>query len=124
MDSDSQDFFEETANCSRTGFKTKFGRIARRLGLNVGLNREELSRLYEAAFLAALCNISFNGLGGCGGMIKPEKEPTRCKLEQSFMDARNNFYRSAGWKQLVAARRKFIETVLLTVAVDEQNLAH
>jgi hypothetical protein len=124
MDADSHDFFEETASCSRTGFKTKFGRIARRLGLNVDLTRDELSRLYEAAFLAALCHISFNGLGGCDGLIKPEKEPTRCKLEQSFMDARSNFYRSPGWKRLAAARKKSIETVFLTVKVDDENLAH
>ena len=123
MEDDRQDFFEELTSCSRSSFKTKFGRTARRLGLNAGLKREDLSRLYEAAFLAALCNISFNGLGGCGGAIKPEKEPTRRRLEQAFMDARENFHRSPGWKTLAAARKKSIEAVFLTVLVDEENLA-
>jgi hypothetical protein len=122
MDSESHDFFEETANCSRLGFKSKFGKLARRLGLNVGLTRDELSRLYEAAWLGALCNISFNGLGGCDG-IRPEKEPTRCKLEQSFMDARNNFYRSVGWKNLSPGHKKSIQSVFLTILVDDENLA-
>lgn len=124
MDADSQEFFEELASCSRTGFKTKFGRVARRLGLTLGLNRIELSRLHEAAFLAALCNISFNGLGGCGGEIKPEKEPTRCRLEQAFMDACENFYCSPGWKTLKPAQKKSIQTVFLSVSVSEENLAH
>jgi len=123
MDADSQDFFEELTSCSRTGFKAKFGRTARRLGLSEGLTRSELSRLYEAAFLAALCNISFNGLGGCDGEIRPEKEPTRRKLEQAFMDACDNFYRSNGWKVLGAARKKSIRSIFLSVSIAEENLA-
>jgi hypothetical protein len=124
MDSDSQDFFEELASCSRTGFKTRFSRTARRLGLNRGLSRGELARLYEAAFIAALCNISFNGLGGCGGEIRPDKEQTRCRLEQSFMDACDNFYRSPGWKVLKPAQKKSIHSIFLSVSVSEENLAH
>ena len=123
MSADSQDFFEELESCSRPGFKGKFGQVSRRLGLNGGLSRSELSCLYEAAFLAALCNISFNGLGGCGGEIKPEKEPTRRRLEQAFMDARDNFYGCSGWKRLPAKRKKSIQTVFLTVEVAEENLA-
>jgi hypothetical protein len=123
MDADSPEFFEELASCSRIGFKTRFGRTARSLGLNVGLKRSELSRLYEAAFLAALCNISLNGLGGCEGAIRPEKEPTRCRLEQAFMDACHNFYCSTGWKALTAAQKKSIRTIFLSVFVSEENLA-
>ena len=93
------------------------------MGLNNGLNRSDLSCLYEAAFLAALCNISFNGLGGCAGEIRPEKELTRCRLEQSFMDARDNFYRSAGWKSLKPAQKKSIKSIFLSVLVSEENLA-
>lgn len=122
MDADSQDFSEELENCSRTGFKGKFGQLSRRMGLKSGLNRSDLSRLYEAAFMAALCNISFNGLGGCGGEISPEKEHTRRRLEQAFMDARYNFYRCAGWKRLPAVRKKMIEGIFLTVLVFEENL--
>ncbi|HTL15908.1 MAG TPA: hypothetical protein VL793_01655 [Patescibacteria group bacterium] len=123
MNNDGQDFFEELASCSRASFKTRFGQLIRRMGLNAGLKRDELSRLYEAAFLAALCNISFNGLGGCEGQIRPENEPTRRRLEQSYMDARDNFCRSTGWKGLSAARRKSIQSVFLTVMVDDENLA-
>jgi hypothetical protein len=123
MDADSQDFSEELAGCSRPAFKSKFSRLARRLGLRDGLKRAELSCLYEAAFLAALCNISFNGLGGCGGEIRPEKESTRWRLEQAFMDARDNFYRCAGWQALTAAQQKSIRSIFLTVSVNEENLA-
>jgi hypothetical protein len=123
MDSDSQDFSEELENCSRTGFKGKFGQLARRMGLRSGLNRSELSRLYEAAFLGALCNISFNGLGGCGGEISPEKEPTRRRLEQAFMDARDNFCSCSGWKALPVGRKRQIRAIFLTVLVADENLA-
>lgn len=123
MDDDCPDFFDEMTSCRRPDFKTRFARTLRRLGLNAGLTREELSRLYEAAFLGALCNISFNGLGGCGGEIRAEKEPTRRRLEQAFMDARQNFYRCSGWKTLTAERRKSIESVFLTVEVGDENLA-
>jgi len=123
MDADSQDFSEELESCSRPGFKDRFSQIFGRLGLEGGLKPGEVSRLYEAAFLAALCNISFNGLGGCGGVIKPEKETTRCRLEQAFMDARDNFFRCAGWKSLPPARKKSIRAIFLTVLVAEENFA-
>jgi hypothetical protein len=123
MDADSQDFSEDLQNCSRAGFKGKFSQLSRRLGLKSGLNRSEFSRLYEAAFLAALCNVSFNGLGGCGGEIMPDKEPIRRRLEQAFMDARDNFFGCPGWKALPAARKKSIQAVFLTVLVSEENLA-
>jgi hypothetical protein len=124
MDADSQDFFEELETCSREGFKSKFSQLLRRMSLRDGMNRSELSRLYEAAFLAALCNVSFNGLGGCGGEIRPEKETTRRRLEQAFMDACDNFFRCAGWKTLSPARQKSVKSVFLSVAVSEENLAH
>lgn|SRR5690242_8367992 len=123
MDTNSQDFSEELESCSRPGFKTRFAQISRRMGLNGGLDRSELACLYEAAFLAALCNISFNGLGGCGGVIRPEKEATRRRLEQAFMDARDNFFGCSGWRTLPAARKKSIEAVFLTVLVAEENFA-
>jgi hypothetical protein len=123
MDADSQDFSEELESCSRPGFKSKFGQISRRMRLDGGLSRSELSRLYKAAFLAALCNISFNGLGGNGGIVKPEREATRCRLEQAFMDARDNFFRCPGWKALASARKKSIRSVFLTVLVAEENFA-
>ena len=124
MDADGQDFFEELASCPRDGFKTRFGRTARRLGLSKGLDRHELTCLYEAAFLAALCNISFNGEGGCGGEIRPEKELTRCRLEQAFMNACHNFYRCAGWRSMKRPQKESIQAVFLSVLINEDNLAH
>jgi hypothetical protein len=123
MDADSQEFFEELTSCSRSSFKPRFDRTVRQLRLNPALRQEELSRLREAALLSALCNISFNGLGGCAGEIKPEKEPTRRRLEHAFMDACNNFFRSAGWKKLPARQKQSVRNVFLTVVVDEENLA-
>jgi hypothetical protein len=123
MEADSQEFFEELGRCSSKGFKGKFGQLSRRMGLSGSLNRKELGRLYEAAFLAALCNISFNGLGGCDGEIKPEREPTRQRLEQAFMGACDQLYRCAGWKTLASNRKKSIQRTLLTVLVSDENLA-
>ena len=62
-------------------FPSHFSSSATRLRLGTVLDRTELKWLYEAAFLAALCNIAINGLGGCGGRIKPEREPNRRRLE-------------------------------------------
>src|SRR5260370_21740890 len=121
MEADSQEFFEELANCSSKGFKAKFAQISRRMGLSSGLNRNELCRLYEAAFLAALCKISFNGLGGCDGEIKPEREPTRRRLEQAFMGACDQLYRCAGWKSLASNQKKLIQKIFLTVLVADEN---
>ena len=123
MKSDGQDFSEELESCSRQGFKSRFGKICRRMGLDGGLSRGELSCLYEAAFLAALCNISFNGLGGCGGVIKPERESARRRLEQVFMDARENFFHCPGWQALPDTRQKSIQAIFLTVLVADENLA-
>jgi hypothetical protein len=123
MDAESENFFEELESCPREGFKVSFGKAARRLGLNSVLKRSEVLRLYEAAFLAALCNISVNGLGACEG-VKPEKEATRCRLEQAFMDACQNFYECDGWKVLTMLKKKSIQRAFLTVSVNEENLAH
>lgn len=123
MDPDAYAFSGELSGCSRTAFRTKFGRTARRLGLTNGLKRAEINRLAEAAFLGALCNIALNGLGGCAGEIPRENEPVRRDLEGAFMNACQNFYLSPGWRKLPAAQQKSIRAVFLTVAVDERNLA-
>lgn len=123
MEADNQDFYEELDSCPQPGFQKRFGQIVGRMGLDRGLDQSELSSLYEAAFLAALCTISFNGMGGCEGEIRPEKEPTRRRLEQAFTGARNKFFGSPGWKALPQAQRKAIEAVFLTVLVIESNLA-
>ena len=123
MDADSFDFSDELTGCSREAFRAKFGRTARRLGLNNALKRVELSRLCEAAFLAALCNIALNGLGGYAGEIRPENESVRRDLEGAYMNACRNFYLSSGWKKLPAPKKEAIRAVFLTVLVEEQNLA-
>ena len=97
--------------------------VSLRLGLGDALAADELSLLYEAAFLATLCNIAFNGLGGCGGEIKPERETSRIMLEREFMAARDNFFRSAGWKALPPTQRGSIEKIFLDVFVIQANLA-
>lgn len=124
MDAESQDFFEELESCPREGFKAGFAKSARRLGLHGVLKRSELACLHEAAFLGALCNVSFNGLGVCEGVIKPEKEAIRCRLEQAFMYACHNFYKCAGWESLDPGKKKSIQRLFLRVVVNEENLAH
>ena len=123
MNSDSNEFSEELTSCTREGFEAKFARIAHQMKLDGALKRQELARLSEAAFLAALCNIAFNGLGGCSGTTSPDKEITRRNLELAYMDARHNFQRSSGWKKLSAAQNESIYRVFLKVIVEDQNLA-
>ena len=79
--------------------------------------------LYEAAFLAALCNIAINGLGGCGGRIKPEREPNRRRLEREFMAARDKLYATFGWQALPPLVRHPVQTVFPRISVNENNLA-
>jgi len=70
-----------------------------------------------------LCNISFNGLGGCGGEIKPERETARIMLEREFMAARTRFFTSTGWKTLARHLRESIKNVFLSVRIAEANMA-
>jgi len=91
MKTDGQSFLDQLAGSSPDGFAVRFSRISTRLGLGVSLNGREVSLLYEAAFYATLCNIAFNGLGGCGGQVKPSREANRIDLEREFMAARDRF---------------------------------
>jgi hypothetical protein len=70
-----------------------------------------------------LCNIAINGLGGCGGRIKPEHEPNRRRLEREFMAARDKLYACAGWRALPPSVRHPIQIVFLRISVNEDNLA-
>ena len=83
----------------------------------------ELGFLYEATFRATLCNIAFNGLGGCGGEILPEREMSRRNLEREFMAAREKLYDSAGWEVLSASVKGSIKNIFLRILVSEENLA-
>jgi hypothetical protein len=123
MKKDDQDFLEELSGFPPNTFENTFLKITTRLGLEHALNGNELRLLYDAAFPAALCNIAMNGLGGCGGRIKPEREANRTRLENEFMAARDRFYASPSWKNLPAAQRGMIQRILLRVYVRPDKLA-
>lgn len=108
---------------SRTdGFAVRFSKISTRLGLGVCLTENEVNLLYQAAFYGTLCNIAFNGLGGCGDQARPARETNRIILEQEFMAARNGFLASQGWQRLCANQQHSIRGVFFHVTVDDDNL--
>jgi hypothetical protein len=123
METDGNVFLEHLSISSSNRFQSRFSRVSLRLGLGQFLKAEELHLLYEAAFLAALCNISFNGLGGCGGEIKPERETARIMLEREYMSARTRFFASVGWQDLKANLRESVKNVFLEVRIAEANMA-
>jgi hypothetical protein len=118
-----ENYLNELAGFPPRTFPSHFAGSATRLRLGTVLDRTELKWLYEAAFLAALCNIAINGLGGCGGRIKPEREPNRRRLEREFMAARDKLYATVGWQALPPFVRHPVQTVFLRISVNENNLA-
>ena len=123
MKTDGQIFLDRLASSSAEGFKVRFSKISTRLGLGVSLRGTELSLLYRATFYAVLCNIAFNGVGGCRGQIKPNREANRISLERKFMAAREKFWACAGWRALPAAQKGSIRSIFLHVFLTEDNLA-
>jgi len=123
MKTDGQNFLDRLANSSAEGFEVRFSKISSGLDLGASLRGSELSLLYQAAFYSALCNIAFNGLGGCDGQIKPSRELNRLSLERKFMAARDKFWGCAGWRTLPATQRESIVSIFLHVFVIEDNLA-
>jgi hypothetical protein len=123
MKTDGQVLLQELAEYPPNTFENHFARTSRRLGLGASLDREELLMLYTAAYHATLCNIAFNGLGGCQGEISPEREPVRLALEREFMTAREMFFRSRGWHSLPAQVRGPLCRIFLNVTIAERNLA-
>jgi hypothetical protein len=123
MNADGYHFLQRLANSAPTAFERRFAKTSTRLGLGSSLRADELNLLYEAAFYATLCNIAFNGLGGCGGEIRPERESTRMKLERDFMAARDRFFECAGWKVLRKTVQVSVQRVFLSVFILEENLA-
>jgi hypothetical protein len=105
------------------GFQRRFDSICARLLLAEHMGGEELGFLCVAAFYAMLCNIAFNGLGGCQGEIKPERELHRIGLERGFMTARDRVYGADGWKNAPEFTRISADRLLLRVSVLEDNLA-
>ena len=118
-----QEFLQQLSDRRPKGFESEFSRTAVHLGLGRALSSEELDLLLKAAFLAALCQISFNGLGGCGGVIQPEREAHRWSLERKFMDARNAFYATEGWRSLPDYQSGPIQRIFLSIIVTDENLA-
>jgi hypothetical protein len=85
------------------------------------LTREELNLLYDAALLAIFCNVSINySSHTLQGSI--ECELRRTNLERSFMEVRNQFLATSGWKQLPKFKQQIIWQHYLEVCVNEQNL--
>ena len=121
MKTDGQNYLDQLAGSSRNGFERRFSKISIRLGLGNTLIEDELRLLYEATFWATLCNIAFNGQGGCGGEIKPEQEANRMNLEREFLAARDKLYGSAGWEALRASVKGSIQRIFLSVFVAEDN---
>jgi hypothetical protein len=72
---------------------------------------------------ATFCNIAFNGLGGCCGEIKPEREAHRINLERHYMIARDRFHNSAGLEGLADFKKESIQRIFLNIFVVEDNLA-
>jgi hypothetical protein len=118
-----EEYLNELSGFPPKTFPSHFSNSATRLNLGATLGQIELRRLYEAAFMAALCNIAINGLGGCGGRIKPQREPNRRRLEHDFMVARDRLYACAGWQALPPFVRNQIQHTLLRIYVNEKHLA-
>jgi hypothetical protein len=123
MQTDGQAFLEHILFSSRNKFELRFSRIATRLDLGRALDARELSLLYEATFLATLCNLTLNGLGIFSSGGPPERETIRTMLEREFMCARDRFSRCAGLKKLSISQKCSIESVFFKVLVAEENLA-
>jgi hypothetical protein len=123
MNNNGQEYLEQLASLPPNTFDSQFSRNASRMGLGSLLGCNELKLLYDAAFLAILCNIAFNGLGVYGGQIRPEKEHTRTSLERQFMEARDILFASPGWQSLGAGKRSRAERLFLNVFVAETSMA-
>jgi hypothetical protein len=123
MQTDGQAFLEHIQFSSTNKFELRFSRVATRLDLGRALDARELSMLYEATFLATLCNLTLNGLGIFSGESVPEREAIRTLIEREFMSARSRFSKCAGSKRLSGPQKCSVESIFLKVFVAEENLA-
>jgi hypothetical protein len=123
LNRDGQEFLNRLANFPVHSFESRFSSISTRIGVGRALHLTEVHLLYEAAFAAVLCNIALNGLGGCNGRIKPQRERNRIRLELEFMEARGRLLGSPGWQALSASEKETIRRIFLSVRVDEDKLA-
>jgi hypothetical protein len=123
MKTDGQNYLDGLGDCSHNGFDRRFSKISISLGLGNNMIERELRLLFKATLYATLCNIAFNGLGGCDGQIKPGREAHRINLEHKYMVARDGWFESAGWDALPELTRESIRKIFLNVYVTEDNLA-
>ena len=119
---DGQKYLQRLAAPPNDRFAKRFSAISLRLDLGNMLSGYDLSLLHNAAFHSTLCNIAFNGLGGCAGQIKPEREAHRINLEQRYMVARHKCFVSAGWDALPEFTKESIRKIFLNVFVTDDNL--
>lgn len=117
-----QAFLDNLANVNKNGFPGRFTQIANRLRLGTLLSDFDLNLLYHAAYTATLCHIAFNGLGGCAGQIRPDRELNRIALEQSFMRARHALELSTGWQALSPSIKEAVHRTFLTAFVEDTHL--
>ncbi len=123
MSTDGQEFLDRLASSPTSAFEVGFANTATRHGLGLALNSDELRLLYDAALCAGWCNIAFNGLGGCNGEIRSDREPNRMLLERKFMAARGEFCASVGWQSLAESVKDSIRRIFLNIFVVGDNLA-
>jgi hypothetical protein len=123
MITDGQGFLDRLASSSSSGFEVNFANTATRHGFGLSLNCNELKLLCDAALCAAWCNIAFNGLGGCRGEIRSDREANRMILERKFMAARDEFCASVGWQRLAESAKESIRRIFLNIFVVGDNLA-
>lgn len=123
MQTDGQAFLEHILASSTNKFELRFTRIANRLDLGRTLDAKELSLLYEATFLATLCNLTLNGSEIFPAEGRPERENIRSMLEREFMGARHRFTKCGGLKHLSESQKSSVESIFLKVFVAEENLA-
>lgn len=122
MQTDGQALLQHFLSYSSNKFERRFARIAVRLELGPVLGARGLTLLYEATFLATLCNLTLNGLGFFSGDGRPERETIRTMLEREFMRARERFAQCPATRRLSATQMSSIDSILLRVSVADENL--
>jgi hypothetical protein len=118
-----QQFLQKLSGFPFDSFEYYFSQIADSLCLGEAMGAGDLRRLSEAALLARLCNIAFNGSGDSYEDIKPEREFNRIRLEQKFMVSMARLRDCAGWNSLSRFQRETAARFFLEVSVAEDHLA-
>lgn len=122
MSASGQRFLELLSAFPPGSFEYRFSGVATRLRLSAVMDYKDLDFLFEAALFARLCNVSFNGLGGYKGELKPERERFRRTVEHEFMARKARLLDCPGWKSLPISQREAAEKIFFNVLVAEANL--